>query len=217
MLFDNRTETQNIGNADFVILNTGSTRHRGLEGELAYDFLASFQHPPMPQLQPEHGKGVVDGKDKQVPGVSMADYHPLKLIAFSNAQFLDAEYTESDLLVPGTDRTLVGNTPAFAPAFLMKGGLQLRKDNCFDITFSAVYVSQQFWQDTDIGTPAIPKSHIPAYKVFNLSGDWYITKYLRLIAGISNLTDEKYYDRVFSNGIEPAPRRSGYAGLSLAF
>jgi len=26
---------------------------------------------------------------------------------------------------------------------------------------------------------------------------------LRLIAGTSNLTDEKYYDRVFANGIEP--------------
>jgi hypothetical protein len=33
----------------------------------------------------------------------------------------------------------------------------------------------------------------------------------------TNLTDEKYYDRVFANGIEPAPNRSGYAGLSLAF
>jgi outer membrane receptor protein involved in Fe transport len=45
----------------------------------------------------------------------------------------------------------------------------------------------------------------------------YITRNLRLIAGISNLTDEKYYDRVFVNGIEPAPHRSGYAGLSLSF
>jgi outer membrane receptor protein involved in Fe transport len=139
------------------------------------------------------------------------------LVAFSNVQFLDAEYIESNLLVPGTDRTLVGNTPAFAPDFLMKGGLQFRKDNCFDITFTAFYVAQQFWQDTNIGNVQIPKAHIPAYKVFNLSGDWYITKNLRLIAGISNLTDEKYYDRVFANGIEPAPRRSGYAGVSLQF
>ena len=42
MLFDNRTETQNISNTDFIILNTGSTRHRGLEGELYYDLLAPF-------------------------------------------------------------------------------------------------------------------------------------------------------------------------------
>ncbi|MGC1323361.1 MAG: TonB-dependent receptor [Candidatus Udaeobacter sp.] len=217
MLFDNRTETQNTSNTDFIILNTGSTRNRGLEGEFSYDFLAPFQHPPLVYVQPEPGKAVVDAKSPPVPGVSMADYHPLKLIAFSNAQLLDATYTESALLIPGTTKTLVGNDPAFAPDFLMKGGLQLRKDLCFDITFSAVYVSQQFWQDTDIGNAQIPKAHIPAYKVFNLTGDWYITKNLRLIAGITNLTDEIYYDRVFANGIEPAPRRSGYAGLSLSF
>jgi Fe(3+) dicitrate transport protein len=96
-------------------------------------------------------------------------------------------------------------------------GISFQKENCFDIALTAVYVSQQFWQDTDVGSPAIPKAKIPSYKTFNLSGDWYITKNLRLIAGISNLTDEKYYDRVFGNGIEPAPRRSGYAGVPLAF
>ncbi|MGA7275059.1 MAG: TonB-dependent receptor plug domain-containing protein, partial [Candidatus Udaeobacter sp.] len=219
MLFDNRTETINTSNTDFIVLNTGDTRNRGLEGELYYDFLAPFEHPPIVYVQPEPGKGVVDdkGKSPPVPGVSMADYHPLKLIAFSNVQYLNAEYTESSLLIPGTNRTLVGNNPAFAPEFLMKGGLQLRKDNCFDITFSAVFVSQQFWQDTDIGNAQIPKGHIPPYKVFNLTGDWYLTRYLRLIAGITNLTDEKYYDRVFANGIEPAPRRSGYGGISLSF
>ena len=99
----------------------------------------------------------------------------------------------------------------------MKGGLQLRKDNCFDITFSAIYVSQQFWQDTNVGNAQIPKAQIAPYKVFNLTGDFYLTRNLRIIAGLTNLTDEKYYDRVFANGIEPAPRRSGYAGLSLAF
>jgi Fe(3+) dicitrate transport protein len=218
MLFDNRTETQNIGNTDFIILNTGSTRNRGLEGELSYDFLAPFQHPPIPEPQPEPGKAVVD-KDKVtlVPGVSPRDYHPYKLIAFSNVQLLDATYIESSLLVPGTNHTLVGNTPAFAPNFLMKGGLQFRKDNCFDITFSAIYVSQQFWQDTDIGNAQIPKALIAPYKLFNLTGDFYLTRNLRIIAGITNLTDEKYYDRVFANGIEPAPRLSGYAGLSLSF
>jgi Fe(3+) dicitrate transport protein len=217
MLFDNRTETQNISNTDFIILNTGSSRHRGLEGELSYDLFAPFQHPPI-ALQPETGKDVVDkSKAIPVPGVLPTDYRPLKLIAFSNVQFLDAEFTESTLLIPDTNRTIVGNTPAFAPNFLMKGGLQLRKDNCFDITFSALYVSQQFWQDTNVGNAAIPKAQIAPYKLFNLTGDYYLTRNLRIIAGITNFTDEKYYDRVFANGIEPAPRLSGYAGLSLSF
>jgi Fe(3+) dicitrate transport protein len=218
MLFDNRTETQNIGNTDFIILNTGSSRHRGLEGELYYDFLAPFQRAPMPAPQPEPGKAVVD-KDKVtlVPGVLPSDYRPFKLIAFSNVQFLDAEFTESALLIPGTNNTIVGNTPAFAPDLVLKGGISFQREHSFNIALTAVYVSQQFWQDTNVGSPAIPKGKIPPYSVFNLSGEYYITKDLRFIGGISNLTDAKYYNRLCANGIEPAPRLSGYAGLSLTF
>jgi Fe(3+) dicitrate transport protein len=218
MLFDNRTETQNISNTDFIILNTGSTRHRGLEGELYYDFLAPFQHPPMSEVQPEPYKAVVDSsKAPPVPGVLPTDYRPYKLIAFSNVQFLDAVFTESALLQPGEDRTLVGNTPAFAPDIVLKGGISFQREHCFNIALTAVYVSQQFWQDTNIGSPNIPKAHIPPYSVFNLSGEFYLNKYVRLIGGISDLTDAKYYNRVFANGIEPAPRLSGYGGVSLSF
>src|SRR5439155_18938879 len=132
---------KNIGNTDFIILNTGSTRNRGLEGQLYYDFLAPFQHPPLPELQPEPGKAVVEaGKATHVPGVLPGDYHPFKLIAFSNVQFLDATYIESSLLVPGTNRTLVGNTPAYAPDFLLKGGISFHKEDCFDIVLTSVYV-----------------------------------------------------------------------------
>ena len=38
---------------------------------------------------------------------------------------------------------------------------------------------------------------------------------IRLLGGITNLTDRKYYSRVFQNGIEPAQRRKFYAGLAL--
>ncbi len=174
--------------------------------------------PPLPELQPKSGKGVVEaGKATHVPGVLPGDYHPFKLIAFSNVQFLDAEFTESALLVPNRNQTIVGNTPAYAPDLVLKGGISFQREHCFDIALTAVYVSQQFWQDTNVATPAIPKAKIPAYSVFNLSGDWYITKNLRLIGGISNLTGAKFYNRVFANAIEPAPRISGYAGASLEF
>jgi hypothetical protein len=33
-----------------------------------------------------------------------------------------------------------------------------------------------------------------------------MTRNLRLTGGISNPTDAKYYNRVFAEGIEPAPR-----------
>jgi hypothetical protein len=169
--FNNRTETQNIGNTDFIILNTASTRNRGLEGELSYDFLPPFQRPPLPELQPELGKAVVEaGKATHVPGVLPGGYHPFTLIAFSNVQFLDATYIESSLLVPVTNRTLVGNTSAYAPDFLLKDGILFQKEHCFDIALTAVYVSQQFWQDTDIGEPGNPESAYPCLQCLQPCG-----------------------------------------------
>ena len=39
--FKNRIETQHINATDTINVNTGDTRHRGFEGEIAYDFLAA--------------------------------------------------------------------------------------------------------------------------------------------------------------------------------
>lgn len=233
MVFDNRTESLNVdanglpSNTDFVIQNTGATRNRGFEGELSYDFLAPFQHPPVEAPPPAEGKDAKDlSKETKVPGMMLERYHPFQLIAFSNAQLLDAVYTDSSIHeTTPTSPTLVGNPPAFAPDFLWKGGISFRKEHAFDVTLTAVYVSSQFWQDSNqpsfFPAPNQTKIAIPAkiqpYKVFNLSGYCYLTKNIRLIGGISNLADEKYYDRVFANGLEPAPRRSGYAGLSIEF
>lgn len=108
---------------------------------------------------------------------------------------------------------------------MWKGGLSFRKEKRFDITLTGVYVSSQFWQDLNqpsfFPAPKSTKIAIPAkiepYFVMDLSGYYYITKNIRLIAGVSNLGDRKYYDRVFANGLEPAPRISGYAGVSVEF
>jgi Fe(3+) dicitrate transport protein len=224
MEFDNRTETQNLSATESIISNSGSSRHRGFEGELSYDFLARFQHPLLPPAESDAGKSVVEAKDKTiVPGTAGVEFHPWRLIAFSNVQFLDAQFTESDTpIFPGASKTLVGNEPAFAPTVLWKGGLSLQKDGCFNVTLTAVYASEQFWADNNQpliqGGATVVPAELPSYKIFNLSGEWHITKHLRLFAGISNLADEKYYSRVFLNGtIEPAPRRSGYAGVSVDF
>ncbi|MFZ1218033.1 MAG: TonB-dependent receptor [Chthoniobacterales bacterium] len=221
MEFEKRTENVNIGGSStlFFVQNTGNTRHRGVEAEFSYDLLAPFQHEIVASTttDPKSGKDV---------SVVSEPSHPLQLIVFSNFQYLEAEYTESELLVPGTTRTFVGNTPNYAPEFLWKGGITFQKEKCFRVTLSGVHVTEQFWADNNLGNPAVPTvaspelvpAIIPSYTVWNLSSEWYITKNLRLIAGVSNLADEKYYSRVFLNGlIEPAPRRSGYAGLSVEF
>ena len=156
MEFENRTETQNISNTDFIILNTGNSRHRGLEAEFSYDLLAPFQHPPMLQVQPEPYKDVLDSsKGRLCPAYTRGLWSIYKLIAFSNVQFLDAEFTESALLMPDTDKTIVGNTPAFAPDILLKGGISFQKRTLFRHSFNsclrvtAVLAGHQYWEPRD--------------------------------------------------------------------
>lgn len=220
MEFDNRIETRADplgGPFDTLAFNSGSTRHRGFEGEVAYDFLAPFQH----DLRSVTGDPKSDSKDgKSIAKEVVAPPRPLQLIVFSNVQLLDAEFTESTQIIPGTTNTFVGNAPAYAPDIVFKGGITFKRDKCFNITFSAVYVSEQFWQDSNLGSPTIPPPQIPAYDVYNLSGEVYVTKNVRLFGGVSNLGDKKYYSRVFPFGggsIDPAAGRSGYAGLSVEF
>src|SRR5262249_8841439 len=149
MEFDNRTETQMFSPIDFVIVNSGSTRHRGFEGEVSYDFMELFRDPVVAQNAHRDAK---DGKDEEGP-ITRSMQHSFvgwHLNLFSNLQLLDAEFTDSQ--IPGQ----VGKTPAYSPTVLFKGGIQLSRDDFFDLAFTAVYVSDEFWADSNLGTPTIP-------------------------------------------------------------
>lgn len=210
MEFTNRTESVALNpgvNTDTILINSGSTRHRGFEGELSYDFLASREIVTTP-----------DPKDAKSASGVLPRFPGLHLVLSGNVQLLDAEFTESDI-------GLVGNTPAFAPEAIVKVALTFRKDHCFNFRFSATSVSEQFFQDSNLpafapppnATVVVVPAKIPAYWTLDFGAEYYLTKNLRLLCGVSNLTDERYYSRVFSSRIEPAPARTGYAGLSVEF
>ncbi len=177
--FTNRIESIQLNRTDVTNVNSGDTRHRGFEGELAYDFLAY-------QKKTTH------------------------LTAFGNLQLLDATFTSSSIA------GRVGKTPAFAPKTVVKAGLTFRQDKRFNISLTAVSVSSEYYQDSNLGTATLP-AKIPAYYTLDLAADYNINSHLRLLAGVSNLTNQIYYSRVFQNGIEPAPGINGYAGLAVGF
>ncbi len=58
---------------------------------------------------------------------------------------------------------------------------------------------------------------VAGYTVLDLAGDWYLTRTLRVLGGVSNVGDVRYYSRVFQNGIEPALGRTVYGGMALGF
>jgi len=178
-----RIESRAYSLTETVDVNTGDTRNRGLEFEIAYDILRLWAATP--------------------------DRH---LDLFLNGSFLDAEFTSS--LTPNQ----VGKTPAYAPHYVVKSGATLRADSHLKVSLVVDAVGAQYFQDNNqsvAGTPA----QIPAYLVADLSADWTFASHWRVLGGVSNLADRRYYSRVFLFGgrLEPANRRAGYLGIAYDF
>ena len=136
----------------------------------------------------------------------------MHLTAFANVSLLDASFTASDF----ADR--VGNTPAFAPEFLTKYGISLRKDAKFDVSLTGMSVGSQYFQDSNlpagVGASFVP-AKVPHHTILDFAADWHITPRIRVLGGVSNLANAHYYNRVFQNGIEPGAERKVYAGVAL--
>ena len=88
------------------------------------------------------------------------------------------------------------------------------------MSLTAVSVASQYWQDSDASKGAgdgfLP-AKVPAYTTVDFAADWRVAPRLRLLGGVSNIFDRTYYDRVFGNGLEPAPGRTIYGGAALSF
>jgi Fe(3+) dicitrate transport protein len=175
-----------------INVNTGNTRHRGFEGQFDYDFLAA------------------------------RDPHTAQhLSLFANLSLLEAEFTSTH-----NPSVKVGNKPAFSPDYLLRAGVAYREDKKLKLALSVVTVASQYFQDsnlpgpTPVATPSTPgyiPAKIPSYTVADFSGDWWVLPQVRLLGGVQNIFDRKYYNRVFSNGIDPALGRTFYIGAAYEF
>ena len=136
-----------------------------------------------------------------------------QLEAFVSASLLNARFTAS--VIPGQ----VGKIPAYAPRHLLKAGVTWRVEQRIMLSLTAVSSAAQFWQDSNqplgSGNSYLP-ARIPAYTVLDLASDWQLNRHVTVLAGVSNLTDRRYYDRVWQTGLEPALGRSWYTGVRLA-
>lgn len=131
---------------------------------------------------------------------------------FANGSLLDAEITNS------VNANLEGNTPGFAPEYLLRGGF-LYEDSHWNAALTATLVDEQFWQDSNAarGTGAgLIEAEIPAYEVLDFSLEYRPTASWTLYGGVNNLLDEDYFSRVRNDGIEPALERTVYAGVRYA-
>jgi Fe(3+) dicitrate transport protein len=134
------------------------------------------------------------------------------LDVFGNLSLLDAHFTASDIAGQ------IGKTPAYAPHYVVKGGLNFHQDQIYKLSLTANLVGSQYFQDSNTpaaGTPA----KIPTYTVVDIAGEYSLMRHLRLIGGVSNLTNRRYYSRVFLFGgsLEPANSLAVHAGAAFDF
>jgi Fe(3+) dicitrate transport protein len=131
------------------------------------------------------------------------------LTLFANASYLNAAYTSS--ITAGH----AGKTPPYAPHYVLKGGLTLTEAPGLKLSLIVDAVGPQYFQASDAGIGTMP-AQIPAYTVVDFSGEYKFARHWEVLGGVSNLTNQEYYSRVFISGgrIEPALTRQFYAGIA---
>ena len=143
------------------------------------------------------------------------DLHTTRHLAlFANLTLLDAKFTST--INPAN----VGNTPAFSPKYLVRAGVTYNEDKHLKLALSAVSVASQYYSDANIAAaaPNLTPAKVPSYTVADFSADYWVMPHLRLLGGISNLTDKRYYSRVtLQSGLDPAPGRTVYGGFAYEF
>lgn len=122
---------------------------------------------------------------------------------YVNGTLLDAEFTSGP-----SD----GNTPQYAPDFILRTGLNYHYQDKLKLTFGGTFLDDHYANDSNDDN-----FKVPAYMVWDLTAEYEIHENLRLIAGINNLFDESYFARVRNDGIDPANGRNYYIGVSLEF
>src|SRR5204862_6861429 len=136
--FSNRTESQNVSSTDFVIVNTGNARHRGIEADISYDLLAPFHQDVVPAPDSK------DCKDSKLMSVPPIVTYPLQLVVFTNISLLDAEFIVSTQVITSSGgRTFCGNDRAYAPDAIWTAVIRFRKEKCYNITLSDIYLAEQ--------------------------------------------------------------------------
>jgi Fe(3+) dicitrate transport protein len=121
---------------------------------------------------------------------------------YGNAMFLDAELKSG---------ALSGNTPQYAPDFIIRTGVNYRWRDRVKVSLLGTYVDEHFADDSNSAS-----RFIPAYGVWDLTAEVRLYKEIvSIVAGINNLFDEDYYARIRADGIDPAYARNYYGGVKI--
>ncbi len=126
------------------------------------------------------------------------------LSLYANALLLDAEFKSGPA---------AGRTPQYAPDRLVRTGLLFTRGSDLKFALTGTLSADSFADDANSA-----QRFVPAYAVWDLTAEARLPGLpVRVIAGVNNVFDEDYYNRIRPDGIDPAPRRNAYVGVALEF
>lgn len=105
-----------------------------------------------------------------------------------------------------------GKTPAYVPSAVLKYGLIYRQQEKTRISLLGTWVNEHFADDAHTSN-----RKIPSYSLFDLLGEYGLTKNWSVNGAVNNLLDEVYYARIQNTGILPTMGRNFYAGATYKF
>ena len=121
---------------------------------------------------------------------------------FYNVTYLDGEFVKG----PTT-----GNTPQFAPQYLMRGGIEYNWQDRIKVILGGTFVDEHFGDDANLA-----QRIIPGYQVWDLTAEAKVyNDMVSVFGGINNLFDKHYFARVTGSGIDPADGTNYYGGVKF--
>lgn len=154
---------------------------------------------------------------------SYLEFDPLQLLGgssavgsidlFSSFAYVDARYASG---------RFAGNRVEQAPRVVDRAGLSYARGR-FAFTLQRSHTSMSFGDANNSNTPsdAAEAGVIPAYTVFDWSGQIGVGRRTQFAFGVNNLTNARYFTKRTGEypgpGILPGIRRSFYAGVAVAY
>jgi Fe(3+) dicitrate transport protein len=176
--------------------NVGRAQHYGIEVGTELDLIGLTDSLQGKSRTPSDGK-------TQIRPTLVDRFGSLSL--YGNLMLLNAEFVSGPLK---------GKTPRFAPDHLLRTGIIYRAPReKFTVAFTGTITDDSFADD---GNTA--QRFVPAHTVWDLTAEAKVWKEsVSVNAGINNIFNKDYYNRIRNEGIDPAQGRNFYVGMSVKF
>jgi Fe(3+) dicitrate transport protein len=166
-----------------------------------------------------HRQNIVSTSGTVVSNGSSVRYHGLEASTTLKDVLNSKNVHELDIYANGIYNqaefrrgSLKGETPGYVPAIILKYGLVYRQQDKLKVSFMGNWVREHYADDAHSSN-----RKIPSYSVYDLLGEYGVTKSFSVNGAINNILHNEYYTRVNATGILPAMGRNYYAGVTYRF